>query len=53
VTSTEQTNDFDALTTAVVPEDWSEVDKRAVDTVRVFGGGCGAEGRVTATRVRR
>jgi transketolase len=36
VTSTEQTNDFDALTTAVVPGDWSEVDKRAVDTVRVL-----------------
>ena len=36
VTSTEQINDIDALTVAVVPEDWSEVDRRAVDTVRVL-----------------
>ena len=36
VTSTEQINDIDALTVAVVPDDWSDVDTRAVDTARVL-----------------
>jgi transketolase len=31
-----ETQDLTRLTTAIVPEDWTELDKRAVDTVRVL-----------------
>ncbi|HEX3785454.1 MAG TPA: transketolase [Pseudonocardiaceae bacterium] len=34
--SVSDSDDLTRLTTAIVPEDWTELDKRAVDTVRVL-----------------